>query len=333
MALLPALLGAGCAGAPRQPTADLSRIVWPEAPLPPAVRLKAILPSPEAARANAPWWRRVLGWITGVDPAEDEDEALARPFAVAFDPAGEGVYVADPDAARVRWFATSGAIKEIRCREFAWAAPMALALASDGSLYVADAGVPAIVHWSPTACRRLGAGELERPTGIAVAPDRLWIADPPRHQILALSLSGELLARVGAKGEGAGEFHYPTSVARASDGTILVVDSLNFRIVRLDSGGRWVESFGAPGDTEAGLERPKAVVTGKDGTVYVSDAQRDAVLAFTPSGALRYMVGASGSEPGRFAHPAGIDVRDDRIAVADSQNRRIQLFEIIREPR
>jgi sugar lactone lactonase YvrE len=210
---------------------------------------------------------------------------------------------------------------------------MALALADDGSLFVADAETATVYHWSSSTCVPLGSGALSRPTGLALAPDRLWVVDPPAHTLLALSPSGDVLARVGQLGEGEGQFHFPTSIARAKDGTLFVVDSLNFRVVRLAPDGRWLGTFGSAGDAGPAFSRPKAVAVSGDAVVFVSDAQRDVVLAFSPSGELRYSIGASGSTPGHFVLPAGLDVRGGQLAVADSQNRRVQVFEILKESR
>lgn len=307
-------------------------MVWPKPPEPAAARLLAILPDPQAERNATPWWRRALGWITGADASTEEGSTLVRPFAVALGSRGQ-LFVADPDAARVLRFDQNGRREEIACKRHPWGAPMALGLATDGSLYVADSGEGVVVRWTPDRCEVLGAGLLERPTGIALAPDRIWIADPPRHQLVALSYAGALLARIGGQGEGDDRFHFPVAVTLAPDGSLLVVDSLNFRIVRLGGDGRWIGAFGTPGDEGGNLARPKGITTAGDGTILVSDAQRDAVLAFSPAGAFLFALGATGGDPGRFTHPAGLDRRGDRLAVADSQNRRIQVFELLKEHR
>lgn len=307
-------------------------IAWPAPPEKPAVRLVAVLPDEAAERRAIPWWRRALGALAGADAAAGAPPPLVRPFAVTFE-GQDTLLVADPDAARVYRLGGDGARQELSCKGRPWGAPMAVAAAADGAVYVADASEAVVVRWREGRCTVLGEGALERPTGLTLAPDAVWVADPPRHQVVALSPAGAAIARVGGRGGGTGQFHFPTAVARAPDGTLLVVDSLNFRVVRLASNGSWMGAFGGPGDTAGGLARPKAVAVGADATIFVSDAQRDVVLAFSSEGSFLYELGASGAEPGHLAHPAGIDRRDDRLAVADSQNRRIQVFEILKEHR
>lgn len=322
------LLGA-CAGAPaRPPGAAPEAVAWPEPPAAPRIRLAAIHPDPAAPRPRRAWWKVALEILTGAEQREEDRLFLARPFGVALGDGG-ALFVADPDGPRVVRIDARGTLEDLRCGDAPWAAPMALALAEDGALLVADAGAGAVVRWTERGCSVLGAGLLERPTGVAATPQRIWVADPPSHQVLALSPTGEVVVRIGAQGQGDGRFHFPSAVAVAPDGTVLVVDALNFRVVRLSAEGRWLGAFGEAGEDGDGLARPKALAVGGDGTILVSDAQRDAVLAFAPDGALLWRAEATGEGAGRFAHPAGLSLREGRLAVADSHNHRIQVFDVL----
>jgi DNA-binding beta-propeller fold protein YncE len=64
--------------------------------------------------------------------------------------------------------------------------------------------------------------------------------------------------------------------------------------------------------------------------VYVSDALCHCVWIFTPTGELVMRLGGLGTEPARFRNPSGVVVgRQGRVYVADSGNRRIQVFDSI----
>jgi hypothetical protein len=53
----------------------------------------------------------------------------------------------------------------------------------------------------------------------------------------------------------------------------------------------------------------------------------DAVQVFDQNGALLLMLGTKGTEPGQFWMPSGLFIdRLDQIYVADTYNRRIQIF-------
>lgn len=253
---------------------------------------------------------------------------LQRPFDVAVGHDG-AIIVADPDSGAVLKI-SGDRVDPINCDGRDWGAPMAVFAAPNGDLLVADAGAAVIVRIGPGGtCTALGEGDLERPTGVVADDARVYVADPPRHEVVVFSRQGT--TRLGTHGEGEGAFDFPTAAALAPDGSLLVVDALNFRIVRLSPSGAWLGSFGEPGDTGGAFARPKGIAVGRDGRVYVSDAQRDLVLVFRSDGSFDYAIGGTGTAPGWFTHPAGLAVAGDRLYVADSQNHRIQVFEILGE--
>lgn len=312
-------------------SASAASVEWPAPPDRPRVRLQQVLTVAIPREAHRSWWRAFLGLLTGAEEGETRDARFARPFGVAFSPGGTLV-VSDPDAPAVLRFGSSGAFEaELSCPSLPWQAPMGLTVSSLGDVFVADGGRGSVVRWAAGGCTAIGAGQLTRPTGVALSGDRIFVADPPAHRVLAFSIAGALVGSWGTRGAESGQFNFPTDVAAAPDGSIWVVDALNFRIAHLSGDGAWLGAFGTEGDSGAGLARPKGVHVDARSRIYVSDAQRDVVLVFSGDGVLDYVLGAPGADPGRFAHPAGIDVRDDRVVVADSQNRRVQIFEILGE--
>jgi sugar lactone lactonase YvrE len=326
MALAAALLA--CAHAPPRVPA-VPDVAWPAPPAAPRARLAAVIPDPAAPPARRSRWRAIVDVVAGVDRAERKQGWLARPFGVAAAADGS-IAVADPDAPAVLRVDARGAIERVSCPGIAWESPMAVAFAEDGALYVADAGRAAIVRVGPgRGCAVLGAGAFERPTGIALGADRLFVVDPPRHRVTALARDGRVLAHFGTEGSGPGELRFPTGIARAPDGTLLVVDALNFRVARFSPDGRWAGAFGERGDEGAAFARPKAIAVDEGGRIYVSDAQRDLVLVHAADGTFEYALGESGSAPGALALPAGVAVSGGRLHVADSHNHRVQVFTLL----
>jgi DNA-binding beta-propeller fold protein YncE len=329
LAALPLLLALAlaCAHAGTAPHA-LPEVLWPAPPAAPLVQLAALFPDPSRPAEERPGWRRVLDAIAGIERTEADAAWVVRPFGVAATAAGELV-IADPDGPGVVRVDAAGRAERVACRGREWNAPIAVAVSGE-ALLVADAGAGEIVRIARDGrCERLGAGAFERPTGVAVAGDRIWVVDPPRHAVVALSASGAVVARVGALGEGPGQLHFPTAIAAAPDGTLLVVDALNFRVVRLDGEGRFLGAFGKAGDEGGDFARPKGVAADASGRIFVSDAQRDLVLVFAADGAFQCALGASGSTPGALLLPAGLAVAGGRLLVADSHNRRVQVFELL----
>lgn len=321
---------AGCAHAPaaRPPAPE---VVWPLPPEAPRARLAAEFPDPSAPPPRRSRFRALLDAIAGVGDRERRSgEQLARPFGVAALPGG-AFAVADPDGPAVLRVDAGRNATPVACRDREWVAPMAIAAAPDGALWIADGGGAQVVRVGPDgACRAIGAGLLERPTGLALDGDRVVVADPPRHQLVVLSSTdGKELARWGGLGEGDGQLHFPSSVARAPDGSFLVVDALNFRVARFAPNGAWLGAFGFAGEAGGAFARPKGIAVDAGGRLYVSDAQRDAVLVFSADGTFECALGAGGTARGELALPAGLAVASGRLYVADSHNHRVQVFELL----
>ena len=101
----------------------------------------------------------------------------------------------------------------------------------------AELGIVARLGADGTPQRALGRGLFKRPTGLALDAERgeLYVADTAAHDIKVLDLAGNLKRVLGRRGEGDGEFNYPTHLAFA-DGELYVwtvEDAM--RIAKLDA--------------------------------------------------------------------------------------------------
>lgn len=325
--LLAAMAGA-CAHA-AAPSAEpaVRPPAWPAPPAPERVRWVASIPPPGASATARSWWRRAADAVLGVEEAPATESPLARPFGVAVD--GPELLIADPDGAQVLAIdRRTGRRRALECSGHPWSAPMAVAAAPDRTRYVADAaGVLARLP-AGGGCTLIGAGRLTRPTGVAWQGGRVWAVDPPVHQLVAFTPDGQEALRVGGLGAGPAELHFPTAVAAAADGSLLVVDALNFRVSRFAGDGTPLDRFGRAGEEESAFGRPKGVAAGPGGAILVTDALSDQVKLFTAAGRFELAFGGSGSGPGQLLLPAGIAVSGRQVYVCDSLNRRIAVFEL-----
>jgi sugar lactone lactonase YvrE len=305
--------------------------VWPPPPAEPRIIYVRNITSPADLGIKRPVLSRVAGWITG---ASADSAQFVKPFGVALDDAGN-LLVTDTganvacclDRARKKWLRWQQAGKtRFEC-------PVAIARRGN-TAFVADSVLAKVFALDEKGKLLFEiTRELERPSGLAVAGDRLFIADAQRHQVVVCSLRGEFISKFGRRGSGPGELNFPTHLAVDSESHLLVTDSLNCRIQVFDASGRCLRGIGSAGDGPGHFSRPKGVAVDALGHIYVVDAVFDNVQLFDDQGRLLMTWGEGGSNPGQFWLPNGIAIgRDNQIYVADSYNRRIQVFSYTGKP-
>jgi len=176
-------------------------------------------------------------------------------------------------------------------------APRQIALAADGSLYVADSGNNRIQHlsvsgqvlgeWGSFADATKGAapgGTFNEPWGVAVGPNgNVYVADTWNHRIQEFTSDGKFI-RMWGTGPGLGpqSFYGPRGVVVDSAGRVLVADTGNKRIVIFDANGGYLGEFGSGGSQAGELDEPVGLALGKDGRLYVTDTWNQRVQVFAP---------------------------------------------------
>jgi YD repeat-containing protein len=252
---------------------------------------------------NSLFIERIAGTTGVYGYSGDGGDALAARFGVVAGIAvgADGwVYVADSDFHVVRAIAPDGTISTVAgtgspgytgdggpATLATLQNPVGLALASDGSLYIADATNHAIRRLDRTGTITTVAGSgtsgyggdgglatsalLSAPLGVATAPDgTLYIADAVNHVIRAVTPAGIISTVAGRlapgdSGDGGAalqaQFLFPSGIGVAPDGSLYVADQGASRILHIE---RPLSGFAA-GDI---------LVPEDDGSaVYVFDAQ------------------------------------------------------------
>lgn len=270
--------------------------------------------------------------------AEEHQAVMEAPRSVATDASGR-VLVSDPPAHAVHVLdfkgKTSFRIQGGRDRRLQ--TPMGVAADSLGNIYVSDSGRGMILVYDHLGRFRHYLGKIkgeayfERPEGIAVdAPNsRIYVADTARNSVFVLDLRGAVVGSFGdtPQGVGNGEFSKPTSVVLAS-GQLFVLDSFGSRVQVLDRQGNLLRQVSTPNDNHSPPDHAGLAIDSK-GDLYISDEVEGKVRVYNQEGKLLSAFGRPGSKTGEFSRPLGVwaDVRD-RIYVADSGNRRIQVFQV-----
>lgn len=305
--------------------------VWPPPPNPARIKLERVI----AGRTDVEGSSKLRKALLGASPQSPYDR-LRKPFAVGFDSQGRILVTDTVSAALIRFdreeermdvFGTRG-MTQLKT-------PLGLAMGPDDTAYVADPGLRQVVAFSPEG-KLVGVygrmGELTNPTDSALSPDgsKLYVSDSKTHQIVVFdTATAEQVATIGRRGEGPGEFNFPTSLAFGPEGNLFVVDQINSRVQVLDAEGEYVDEFGALGVGFGNFVRPKDIAIDEVGFIYVTDNAFNNVQIFDFDFTLLTYVGQGGQGPGRFHGASGIAVRGEEFAVVDQLGHRLQIFRFL----
>ncbi len=248
---------------------------------------------------------------------EKEAQRLSQPYGIAMDKGR--LYVADTGAGglaifdlvqqRYSFMTGSGAGRIKR--------PINIRIDSDGTRYVTDTGRDQVLVFDrdDRYLRAYGIEGQFRPVDLAIAGDRLYVADILHHQVQVLDkASGKLLFKFGKPGSGDGELFHPTNIALGPDGDIYVVETSNFRVQRFSAEGKPVRTYGAVGSTVGSFARPKGIAMDRAGRLLVGDAAFQNVQIFDNGGKLLMYFGQTEGRADGLALPAGVTVDYDNVA-------------------
>ena len=173
-----------------------------------------------------------------------------------------------------------------------------------------------------------GDGTFWRPEGVAVASDgSIYVADTQNNRIQKFSSNGDFLTKWGTLGSGDGQFDSPKSIAVGPDDMVYIVDTYNQRIQKFDSTGNFVMKWGSPGTGDGEFYSPYGIAVGPDGTVYVSDVGNACIQKFDSTGNF-ISKWTDIQPGWQFNTPTGIAVGPDgSVYVADTWNFYIHKFD------
>ena len=299
-------------------------MVWPNPPQEPRIRYLYSFSEPVDLGIKPGMFSRFLQIFAG-----KEGQGMLRPYAVAAD--SDLVAVVDPGLKVVHLYMTKLAryevISDVDGEKFI--SPIGVSL-GPGVIYVTDSALGKIFVFNREGEYQSTITGLIRPTGIVFHTEsrRLFVTDTVANQIVVFDDRGSQLNAFGSKGGAAGEFNFPTSLTLHGD-VLYVNDTMNFRIQAFTLDGASVSFFGEPGDGSGQFAHSKGLGSDLEGHLYVADALSNYIQIFDAEGRFLLSFGGLGGSAGLFRLPAGIYVLENRIFVADSQNRRVQVFEYI----
>ena len=108
--------------------------------------------------------------------------------------------------------------------------------------------------------RGSGDGEVEPPLSVAVASDgSLYVADTYNHRVQKFTSEGVFVSKWGTEGTGDGQFDEPGGLGVAADGSVYVADSKNSRIQKFTSDGVFISKWGTEGTGDGQFDTPEGV--------------------------------------------------------------------------
>jgi DNA-binding beta-propeller fold protein YncE len=236
------------------------------------------------------------------------------------------VYVADTLNNRIEELDLNG--NYIASSSTGLAGPEGVALAADGTLWVADTQNSRLVHLSADLSAVLGDGfgspgtgdyQFFNPHSLAVHGTTLFVADTFNNRVQEFTLaplisSGPAYSRQIFNAGGVAPL-YPAAGVADSTGSRYVADSGGSRIVKIDSGGNQTTVTTAVSD-------PRSIAWDADGVhLWVASTSNSAIVEIGTDGTIVHSYTAAGGS--KFKTPYGVAADSTGIYIADTYNQRV----------
>lgn len=184
------------------------------------------------------------------------------------------------------------------------------------------------------------------PTGIAIATDgTIYIADKDNHIIRKITSAGAVTTLAGSAGQAAyvdatgadARFNGPYDITIGSDGNLYVADASNHKIRKVTPAGVVTTVAGSTGGFQDGtaaqaqFNYPYSVVAGSDNVLYVVDTHNHKIRKIAADGTVSTLLGSTGgSDDGaanvaKFYYPTDMTIdANGNFYIADKDNHRIR---------
>jgi DNA-binding beta-propeller fold protein YncE len=233
-------------------------------------------------------------------------------------------------------------------------APSGIAVASDGSIYVAENQGYRLVKLNAAGTQQWTIGQAgiygdsndafgdswAGPEGnLAVDQEgHVYVPDTGNNRVQVFDAEGAYVTTMGMTGEAGGDndhFHCPTGMTISPvNGDIYVADRCTDRVQVFDSDRNYKATLGETyeeGSDNAHFDSPGGVAVDPSGRIYVADINNHRVQVFNADLSYRETWGVTGecsSDFGHFCKPSHVAASaDGQIYVVDQDNVRVQVFD------
>ena len=259
-----------------------------------------------------------------------DDDELDNPTDIILDKNGKNIYVVDNKNNRINVFEDDG---------------------DDDFIYGSFCDILAIQDCNNNAdgADEVGDGQFDDPLSIAIdALGKFFVVDSDNSRIQIFDDDGEFQSKFGSADSGIDEYLGSAAgiVIQESTRNILVSDIETDSISVFDSTGDFLFKFDSFDGNDDFKNPTNMIIDNSEEILYVTDSGNDRIVIFElvtgttcPSGTEESVdgvcfvekFGSVGNDDGEFDDPSGLafDSTDDLLYVADTDNNRIQIFEII----
>jgi sugar lactone lactonase YvrE len=258
---------------------------------------------------------------------EGEGE-MEAPADIARDASGNS-WVVDPvNHALLKYDEDGGLLLDHRSGPGQLTHPAAVAIAPDGTVWVADSDSVLQFNGAGEILNRFedtggpGLREFNGAQGIAVDPEgNFWVANTLNGQLQKYDSEGEFIRAIGP-----GQLGEPTDVDLDGEGNVWAVDSSADEVVVFDDSGQLLLQFGSTGSGAGEFQEPNALDLQPNGTAWVGDSSNGRVQWFDDEGEYLGEFGSAGAGEGQFGPGAlGLDSDGEGgVWIADGANHRLQ---------
>jgi DNA-binding beta-propeller fold protein YncE len=171
--------------------------------------------------------------------------------------------------------------------------------------------------------------ELVRPYSIATdSHGRLIISDPGAGGVHIFDIAQHKYKFLDRQEKTRDPMIEPQCVAVDDKDNIYITDSKAGKVFLFEASGKYRGAFGSLKGGEGFFKRPTGIAIDRETqNVYVTDTLRDRVYVLDPSGSVLRNFGRHGGGDGELNFPTEVRVRGNTVAVVDSMNFRVELFD------
>ena len=181
-----------------------------------------------------------------------------------------------------------------------------------------------------------GDGQFNKPFGISIKGNVLYVADFHNHRIQKLTSRGEFLHKFGQQGTGQGQFNGPWGIVISSDNRLIISDYDNHRIQIFDEDGGWLLTIDGNSSGNHAFLFPRGLALDPQGNIHIAAYGSNTMKVFTKEGVYVRMYGDVKNPVGVAIDSNGYsfvpECSSNCLSIFDPEGKKIHTVERLKKP-